>query len=229
MHKPDFAKTESTALAQRDLRFLIDHFPRPGRDLAEIARLLNEMPTTLESMLESDFVYECIMQRRDGWVEISPFLLFNVLLRRVMEGRRTPLDRRVINYLANLLSLFVHADRVHRVQALDAQTFEYLVDLVEEASRSGDVRRFMVHAHIGNFSLYLAGLRARWVEHRHRYKRRPVTVDYYRQMGSSYYHTASRHPLAGEFGLREVFGQLAQRFEEYQGALDRLSTQYLAA
>jgi hypothetical protein len=169
------------------------------------------------------------MQKGAGWVEVSPFLLFNVLLRRTLEGRRTPDDRRVINYLANLLSLFVHNERLYRVQAQEERAFEYLVDLVEEAARCDEGRRFLVQVHIGNFSLYLAGLRAACIEHRHRFKRRPVTLGYYRDMGRAYFSTASRHPRAFELGLERVFHQLAQHFEEYQGALSRMSAQYLAA
>jgi hypothetical protein len=227
--RPDFARTESSALARQDLRFLIDNFPAPGRDMAEIARLIQHLPTTLESMLESDFVFDSLMRKREGWVEVSPFLLFNVLLRRSLEGRRTQEDRRVINYLANILSLFVHAERLYRVQPCEENSFEYLVDLVAEGARSDERRRFLCHVHIGNFSLYLAGVHRAWIEHRHRYRRRPVTPAYYRDMGRSYFSTAARHPRAQQLGLQQVFAQLACRFEEYQDALNRLSCQYLAA
>ena len=52
-------------------------------------------------MLESDHVLQRILERRGLLLEVSPFLLFNVLLRQTLPRRRTALERKVINYLAD--------------------------------------------------------------------------------------------------------------------------------
>ena len=146
---------------------------------------------------------------------------------RAGASRRNAQERQAIHYLANLLGLFTRTERVYRVSRDDEAQYQYLVDLVTAAAGAGPERAFLVSSHIGNFALYTAGICAEWVEHRHRYKHRPVTVEYYCKMGRSYYFTAARHPLASEFGLRDVYGELAGRFDYYRDGLAKMAGEYL--
>ena len=227
MMRPDFAVADISRLEDRDIRFLVESFPDPGRSYEEIARVIDELPTTLESMLSARSVVERIIFDRQRLLRISPFLLFNVLLRQVMPDQHRRADRRVINYLANLLAIFVRSHRVHRVEGADADGYDYLVDLLEEASEADERRRFLVHAHVGNFSLYTSGLFGRWIEHRHRYGRRTLDASYYADLGSASFGQASSLPPAREFGLEDVFVRLALMFDPYKEALGRLSYEYL--
>ena len=229
MNQPDFAAAQTAQLTERDLLFLFEHFPQPGVDAIEAVRRAHKMPSTLESLLESDYVRRAMLDRSVAWLDISPRLFFNVLLRHALPERRSPGERRAINYVANVLGLFVHAERVVRVQPGDERTYEYIVDLVTEAASAGPERQFMVHCHIGNYALFLSGLYARAIEHRHRYRRRPVSLDYYRQAGRSFYATAAQNWRAQRYGLRDVFHQLAHRFDYYRGGLHRIATETLAA
>jgi len=117
----------------------------------------------------------------------------------------------------------VRSERVCRVQADEEQSYHYLVDLVQEAAQAGPERGFYVQSHIGNYALWLAGVCRPWIDYRHRYKRRPVDVNYYCRMGRSYYATASRHRIAEQLGLRPVFQDLAQRFDYYRGGLEKMA------
>lgn len=227
MDRPDFAQLGPPALDARDLLFLFEHFPVPGVDAIEAVRRVHENWNTVDSLLESDYVYEAICDRSVMWLEVSPRLFFNVVLRRALPGRRCAMERRTIQYVANLLGVFARTDRMYRVQGDEEQSFKYLVDLVQEAAQSGPDRGFVVQSHIGNYALVLSGLFAPWIEHRHRYHHRPVNTEYYCKMGSSYFFTASNHHLAGEFGLRYVFRDLSDRFEYYRGGLERMGAQYL--
>lgn len=226
MQAPDFASARP-AFSQQDLMFLFEHFPVAGIDAVAAAQRVIEQPSTLDSMLEADYVFDAIRDRQTFWLQLSPKLFFNILLRRCLPGRRNSDERQAIHYLANLLGLFVATDRVYRIDGDDEQGYEYLVDLVIAAAQADPQRAFLVHSHIGNFALFTAGLRAEWVEHRHRYKRRPVTVDYYCKMGRSYYFTASRHPLASEFGVQQVFRELSGRFSYYRDGLAQMASTYL--
>jgi hypothetical protein len=228
MTRPDFAYADLQPLADRDLRFLIDNFPQPGRSYEEIAQVIHRLPTTLDSMLDSDFVFSKIIDQRTLLLDISPFLLFNVLLRRAVGRARNSTDRKVINYIANLLALFVEADRVHRIQRNDADTYEYIVDMIAAAARSDARRQFLVYSHIGNYTLWLTGLFPHWIEHRRRYKRRPVDVSFFTNSGRAYFERASSHPLAREFNLSDVFLRLAMLFDEYKGALNFMAREHLA-
>lgn len=227
MKTPDFARLGPPALDAKDVLFLFEHFPVPGVDAVEAAQRVHERWNTLDSLLESDYVFEAIHDQNVAWLEVSPKLFFNVLLRRALPGRRGSLERQTLHYLANLLALFARTDRLYRVQDDDQKTHAYLVDLVAEAQQAGPERCFVVQSHIGNYALFLSGMLAASVEYRHRYKRRPVTIEYYCRMGRSYFFTASKHRLAEAYGLRQVFGHLAERFDYYRAGLERMSAHVL--
>ncbi len=227
MQTPDFARLEPPRLEQRDLLFLFEHFPVAGVDAVEAARRVLEQPNTLESLLESRYVGDAILDRRVVWLEVSPRLFFNVLLRRTLRGRRDSEERNAIHYLANLLGLFVQTERLYQVDAGDSRSYEYLVDLVAEAAQASGDRRFMIQSHIGNYTLFLSGIFAAWIEHRYRYRRRPVNLDYYTRMGRAHYAAASGHWLARRFNVHHVFGQLARRFDYYRDGLEHIAEEYL--
>src|ERR1043165_8640371 len=105
MKRPDFAQVGPSTLDARDLLFLFEHFPVPGVDAVEAARRIHEHWNTLDSLLESDYVFDAISDRSSMWLEVSPKLFFNVLLRRSLPGRRRSIERSTIQYLANLLGV----------------------------------------------------------------------------------------------------------------------------
>lgn len=221
MRAPDFACTGLNRLEEGDLRFLIENMPQAGGSYEEIARVLESMPSTLESMLTSDYVYALIRDRRNLLLTISPFLLFGVLLRRNLDTPRTPVERRVINYLANLLALFVRTERLYRIED-GADPKAYVVELLQGLAEAEPRQQFVTYAHIGNYALWLTGLQAAWLEHRHRYGRRAVDTRYYESQGSAYFDRAAHHALAREFGLQDVFLRLSMMFDHYRAALDRM-------
>lgn len=226
MARPDYAKTDCSALSSTDLRFLIEHFPSPGRSYAEISTVIDQLPTTLESMLESDYVVERILDRRGLLLDVSPFLLFNVLFRRSLPGRRNALERKVINYIANMLSLFVKIDRLYRIRPSDPVTSEYIVDMIQRIPQAAESERFAIYAHVGNFALFLTGMFPDWIEHRFRFKHRLVNRKYYEDQGAAYYHQAGLHPLADRFELHDVFLRLALGFGHYSQALNQMRRQF---
>ncbi|GAC1626584.1 MAG: hypothetical protein NVS9B10_14660 [Nevskia sp.] len=223
MQSPDFARAGPQQLEQRDLLFLFEHFPVAGVDAVEAARQVIAQPSTLESLLESRYVYNAMIDQHHAWLDVSPKLFFNVMLRHALPGRREPQERRTIHYLANLLGLFVNADRLHRVQSGEGRDYDYLIDLVQEAREADHQRRFLVLSHIGNYALFLAGYCRQWIEHRHRYFHRPLKLDYYCNMSRSHYASAAKHELADTFGLKPVFAQLALRFDYYRDGLERMA------
>lgn len=225
--RPDIAARGLERLTDQDLRFLVENFPEPAQSYEEMARVLASLPSTLESMLDAEYVHSKIFENRRELLEISPFLLFNVLLRRCIGGARTQTDRAVINYLANLLSLFVRTDRVYHPQAGDSRSYEYFVDLAAEAGRADESRRFLLHAHMGNYALYLTGIFPDSLEYRHRFKRRPVEPRYYVDMGRAGYRDAASNRLAKAYKLDDVFLRLALVFDHYRERLNVLARDYL--
>ena len=227
MQKPDFARTDLSRLRGTDLQFLIENFPKPGRSYEEIAQLVDSLPAALDSMLNSEALFNEIRDHEQFILQISPFLFFNVLLRRSLIDQRILGDKRVVNYIANLLSIFIRAERVHQLHKGGDQTFHYITDMIQEAANSDKRKQFLIYSHIGNYSLYITGLFPQWIEYRHRYKNRPVNTQFYTNFGREYYERASTHALAREYGLDEVFFRLSIMFEVYKDALNHLTKQYL--
>lgn len=223
MQSPDFAAVGPQQFSPKDLLFLFEHFPVPGINPVEAVRRVHEQPSTLESILESRYVHDALRDRRAQWIDVSPQLFFDVMLRHALPGPRDRLERQVIHYLANLLALFARTERVYRLQREESARFEYLADLVHEAQTADPSRRFLVDAHIGNYALYLSGICAPWVEYRRDVRRRPVSLEFYKRMGRSHYACAAGSTQAHEFGLREVFRRLAERFEHFRTGLQRMA------
>ena len=224
--RPDIAIRGLERLSDNDLRFLLANFPGPAASYDEMRRVFAALPSTLESMLSAEYVQRAIFEKRRDLLGISPFLLFSVLVRRCMDTARTPTDRAVINYLANLLGLFVRADRVYRPQEDEAR-YEYLADLAAQANEADERRRFILQAHIGNYALYLTGVFADWLEYRHRYQRRPLDARYYADMGRAGYREAAASRLARAYELEDVFLRLALTFDHYRERLNVLAREYL--
>jgi hypothetical protein len=224
---PDIVARGLERLTDRDLRFLVENFPGPATTYEEVSRVLSTLPSTLESLLDAEHVYHSIFENRRQLLEISPFLLFNVLLRRSIGGARTPTERAVVNYLANLLSLFVRTDRVYRPGVRDTRSYEYFVDLAEEAARADESRSFVLNAHIGNYALYLTGIFGEALNYRQRYKRRPVDARYYADMGRVGYRDAASNRLAKVYRLEDVFLRLALQFDYYRERLGVLAREHL--
>ncbi|MES1955103.1 hypothetical protein [Salinisphaera hydrothermalis] len=218
---PDFARADATWLQARDIAFLLEI---DGHDPDDASLITEGIPPALEALLEREGVAARVAGETGGWLNISPHLYFHVMLRRLLPAPGNYLQRRVIRYLANLLSLFVRTDRLYRVQPGEDESFEYLVDLLAEAAESEPERQFLVHAHLGNYALYLAGIGRGWVEYRRRYGRSALGLDYYQDMGRRAYRQAAEHRLARELELQPVFSYLSQQFDRYADALLRLGT-----
>lgn len=218
---PDFARADVTWLTPRDITFLLE---ATGQTPDANGWITEGITPALETLLDHESVHEKVAGDASGWLDISAHLYFHVMLRRLLPAPTHYLQRRVLRYLGNLLSLFVRTDRLYRVQPGEDESFEYLVDLLTEAAASEHERRFLVHAHLGNYSLYLAGLGRNWIEYRRKYGRSALGVDYYHDMGRRAYHQAAGHRLARELELAPVFTYLSQQFDRYAGALRRLGT-----
>lgn len=226
MQMPDFAQLDHPPLPTRDLNFLFEHFPGQvdvPRAITEVSQFFN----TLDSILDAQYVYKALRDADTLDLPVSPQLWFEVMLRHALPGRRSRQEQRALHYIAHLLALFGRADRLHRVQDGDDSAYDYLVDLVMEEQATTDARRFVVQAHIANYALFLGGVCAEWVEHRYRFKRRPVTLSYYADMGASRFHLASRHPLAQEYGLQTTYRELSQRFGYYREGLQKMAAEHL--
>jgi hypothetical protein len=155
----------------------------------------------------------------------SETLFFYVLVRHALL-RAAIDDRDLADYLAVLLLDFGQRDRAWRVDRHDDQRHQYLVDILTDLEATEGDRRFRVMVHLGNYSLWLAGLFPEYIASRHRRKAGP-DVSYYDALGRRGFGMASDHQLARELGLGTVLRTAAERFPSVRSALNRVSDRVL--
>src|SRR6266566_4470486 len=106
-----------------------------------------------------------------GRLRPQDFLLVALALARGDAARRARYERLLLeegpdqlldepDLLAALLLEFGDHDRHVRIRRTDDETYHYLVDMVEDLTGLDDAgeRAFLLRVHLGNYSLWLAGL-----------------------------------------------------------------------
>jgi hypothetical protein len=137
-------------------------------------------------------------------------------------------DRPLADYLAALLLEFGRQDHATRARAVDDQTYHYLADIVNDLARedeSGE-RHFHLQAHLGNYSLWLAGLFPDFIAVRRRRRGGP-DLPYYDALGRRGFGMAAEHTLAERYGVAGIYRLAAERFPALRHALNRLSDRLL--
>lgn len=131
-------------------------------------------------------------------------------------------DRDLADYLGALIVEFGDHDRHARIGPHDDQTYRYLVDLVAAMASDDGERAFRLRVHLGNYSLWLAGLFPDRIAAR-RDRAGGPDLPYYDHLGRRGYDLAARHPLAGRLGTADIYRAAAARFPLLRQALNRLS------
>jgi hypothetical protein len=136
-------------------------------------------------------------------------------------------DRPLADYLAALLLEFGRAERSTRPRAVDDQTYHYLAEIVHDlADEASAERRFHLQVHLGNYSLWLAGLFPDFIAVRRRRRGGP-DLPYYDALGRQGYGAAAQHSLAERYGVADIYRAAAERFPAVRHALNRLSDRLL--
>jgi hypothetical protein len=151
----------------------------------------------------------------------SPALYLYVIVRQALLGVGID-DRRLSDYLGALLLEFGLRDRAHRVDRHGEQEYHYLTDIVADLEETGGQLGFLLRAHLGNFSLWIAGIFPDYVTAR-RGRGGGPDLSYYETMGARGYRLASDHRLARQFDLVDVYAKAADAFPALRVALNRLS------
>lgn len=214
--------TIRASFGRGDARHLVDLLGRSDpelRDAAE-ARLDEE---GVDALLDDPRVLNALLT--DESVKAPPELIFYVLVRHaLLEGG---LDSRpTADLVASVVVAFSRADRAYRPSEDSGERYHYLVDMVERIRTADEREAFMLKAHLGNFSLWLAGLFPDFLESRVRRRGAP-TIDYYERMGATGYRMAAESRQAKALGVDGVFMGVAREFAGVRSALNRVSDRYL--
>jgi hypothetical protein len=197
------------------------------RDAGRRAQLERQMAEEgVDTVLDDPGLLDALLLLRTLAVP-SPALFAYVAVRHTLRAAGID-DRELADYLAALLVEFGDHDRHARVRPHDDETYRYLVDLVAGLAEGGEEgeRGFLLLAHLGNYSLWLAGLFPDFIAAR-RARAGGPDLPYYDDLGRQGFRLAARHRLAERFGLATVYASAADRFPALRLAFNRLSDRVL--
>lgn len=149
--------------------------------------------------------------------------LFGTLAEKAFTEKLGWPDFNVSEYVSTLLVDFTHQDRLNRIKNARGERVEAVVDLLYESEVTQGARTFErereVHRHIGDFTLFMAGLFPEYLK-----RIKTAGLIYHKDFLVDYIKTGKRsYRMAAEFGLEPrsadeqpsppLFRKLSENFE----------------
>lgn len=201
---------------------LVHVLARAGADRDALERVVSERG--IDPLLDDPDTFDAVVQERG--VSQLPFGLASyILLRRCLLDAGVE-NRLLADYLTSVFLHFAQGRRAHRVAAFDDGEYHYLVDILRDISEADGRRAFLLRAHLGNFSLWLAGLFPDYIVRRVHRKGGPG-LDYYEEMGQTGFSLAADDPFARRQRLDALYREAARAFSPMRRALNTFSDRYL--
>ncbi len=188
----------------------------------ELARVAQELG--IDALLDAPDLPD-LLRGTPRLEQPSPALFVYVVLRHALRG--VGIDSvRLSDYLGALVLEFGLRDRAYRISATDDEVYRYLVDVVAHAASASGRRGFLLRAHLGNLSLWLAGLYPDHITAREERRGGPG-LRYYDRLGAHGFRLASDHRLARQLDMADIYEEAAVSFRHIRIALNRLSDRML--
>lgn len=134
-------------------------------------------------------------------------------------------DPEVARYLGDLLTEFIHMDRIYKIRNARGRRIEEVAEMLLEGdvrmNANSFVREREVHKHIGDFTLFWTGLYPEMLGHFQASTRKDHLLDYVDRGKSSYYIASTFN--YGEFQQEaRILRQISHEFEFCVYALNRV-------
>ncbi|HZO89217.1 MAG TPA: hypothetical protein VFB38_12855 [Chthonomonadaceae bacterium] len=155
--------------------------------------------------------------------------LFRTLVARAFDETLGISEPKISRYLADMLTDFAHCDNLYRIHNRQGVRLEEVAAMLMEADVALNATSFererAVHKHIGDFTLFWAGIYPEALLKLRAPGRADSLIDYVRQGKKSYYivSTFQYGPYAPEASL---FRQLSEEFELCQYGLNLVRRQW---
>lgn len=202
--------------AAEDIDFIVSVLGRKIGTAECLVKLLADEESR-DVILDDEQLLHALLER-GGCLRVSSRFYFYVLVRHVFK-RSDIQDRAVADYVAELLSDFVRAERSRCVVPGQPNPLDYFFEMLAALQTVDDRTQFCIRAHIGNYSLFLSGVFPERIRFRAE-KRGFPDLKYYEAVGRSQFRVASDHRLAQRYELSGIFNTLAERFETTRLALN---------
>ncbi len=205
-----------------DIDFILSVLgPKVGTAECLVKLLADEEARDL--ILDDEALLHALLERL-GCLRVSSRFYFYILVRQVL--RRSDIqDRAVADYVAEVLAEFSRAERARCVVPGQATPLDYFFEMLAALQTADDHTSFFIRVHIGNHSLFLAGVFPDRIRFRAEARGSP-DLRYYEGLGRTQYRVASDHRLARRYEVARVFSTLAERFETTRLALNDIADRY---
>src|SRR5215472_18940638 len=171
-------------------------------------------------ILDAEALFHALLERT-GCLRVTNRFYFYILIRHVFL-RSDIQDRTVADYVAEVLSEFSYAERARCVLPGQSNPLDYFFEMLTALQKADDRTSFLIRVHIGNHSLFLAGVFPDRIRFRAEARGFP-DLRYYESVGRTQYRMASDHRLAERYELTEVLTTLADRFQATRLALNDIA------
>ena len=202
-----------------DIRFIATTLGRGESEMHWLRQLLAEEDTR-DQILDDAQLFRALLEKR-GCLGVSDHFYFYVIVRHVLREAGIE-DRRVADYVAEVLCEFSRLDRSRCVLPGGGAPMEYFFEMLAALKTADDRTSFWLRAHIGNHSLFLSGVFLERIRFRAEMKGFP-DVEYFEALGRSSFRAASDHRLAARYELESIFTTLAEQFHDTRLALNEAS------
>src|ERR1051326_6825655 len=175
---------------------------------------------TRDLILDDEALFHAVLERR-GCLRVTSRFYFYILVRHVF-SRSGIQDREVADYVAEVLAEFSRAEKARCVVPGQTNPLDYLFEMLTALRTADDRTSFQIRVHIGNHSLFLAGVFPERIRCRAEARGFP-DLKYYEGLGRANYRMASDRRLGGRLALGEGLNPLPERFATSRLALNDIS------
>lgn len=171
-------------------------------------------------ILDDEALLHALLERR-GCLKVTSRFYFYILVRNVF--RRSDIqERAVADYVAEVLTEFVLSERSRCMVPGQPNALDYFFEMLSALRTADDRTSFYIRVHMGNYSLFLAGVFPDRIRFRSEAKGFP-DLKYYEEVGRTQYRVASDHRLAHRYDLTNIFSTLSERFGTTRQALNDIA------
>ncbi|HEX3798496.1 MAG TPA: hypothetical protein VH413_07330 [Verrucomicrobiae bacterium] len=171
-------------------------------------------------ILDDETLFHALIEQR-GCLRVSSRFYFYMLVRHVF--KRSDLnDRALADYVAEVLTAFSESRQSECILPGQINPLDYFFEMVSALQTADERTSFQLRLHIGNHSLFLAGVFPERIRARAETRGFP-SLRYYEQLGRTHYRIAGEHRLAQRYQLDNVLCTLSERFQSARRALNDMA------
>lgn len=206
-----------------DIDFIVSVLGRKIGTADCLIKLLSDEDSR-DLILDDEALFHALLEHR-GCLQVSSRFYFYVLVRHVFKQSDID-DRSVADYVAEVLAAFSESKRSTCILPGQNNPLDYFFEMISALQTADDRTSFQLRLHIGNHSLFLAGVFPDRIRARAE-KRGFPDLRYYEQIGRTQYRIAGEHRLAHRYHMENILLTLAERFQTTRRALNNMADRLL--